>query len=91
MSFKFNPTTGLLDLVGEGGGYIPPLKEQILSAPDVEEAITYLDFGTCSQRISEIEYTAASVSPTASARKIFTYSSTGFEYEISGVSWIIQP
>jgi hypothetical protein len=91
MSFKFNPTTGQLDLVGAGGGSVPSLKDQILNAPDVQEAINYIDFDTCSQRISEIVYTAASISPTASATKLFTYSNTGFEYEISQVSWIIQP
>ncbi len=91
MSYKFNPTTAQLDLVGDGGGYTPTLQEQILTAPDVVRNILYLDSNTCSQRVSEIQYTAASVSPTAMAAKIFTYSEIGFEYEISNFSWIITP
>jgi hypothetical protein len=89
MSFKFNPTTGLLDLVGAGEQ--ETLKEKILNAPDRTEAISYLDQNTCTQRISQIEYQAASVSPTASATKAFTYSSISFEYVISGVNWTVVP
>ena len=89
MSFKFNPTTGQLDLVGEG--IQESLKDRILNAPDVVQSITTLDAGTCSERISQIEYTAASVSPTASATKILTYSFTGFEYVISAITWTVLP
>jgi hypothetical protein len=91
MSFKFNPTTGQLDLVGAGGGSVPSLKDLILNAPDRTEVITYLDQNTCTQRISQIEYQAASVSPTASATKVFSYSSISFEYVISGVNWTVVP
>jgi hypothetical protein len=89
MSFKFNPTTGLLDLVGAGEQ--ESLKDRILNAPDRTEVIIYEDQNTCAQRISQIEYQAASVSPTASATKIFTYSSISFEYVISGVTWTVVP
>lgn len=89
MSFKFNPTTGLLDLVGAGEQ--ESLKDRILNSPDRTEVISYLDQNTCTQRISQIEYQAASVSPTASATKVFTYSSISFEYVISGVTWTVVP
>lgn len=89
MSFKFNPTTGLLDLVTAGEQ--ESLKDIILNAPDRTEVISYLEQNTCTQRISQIEYQAASVSPTASATKVFTYSSISFEYVISGVTWTVVP
>lgn len=89
MSFKFNPTTGVLDVVGAGEQ--ESLKDRILNAPDRTAVFSYLDQNTCTQRISQIEYQAASVSPTASATKIFTYSSITFEYEISAVIWAIVP
>lgn len=86
MSFKFNPTTGQLDLVGS-----ETLKEKILNAPDVVRTITTIDAGTCSERISQIEYTAVSVSPTATATKFLTYSNTGFEYIIAATNWAVVP
>ena len=92
-SFKSGPGVTVNQLANEieFSAFSPSLKDQILTAGDVQRDITYIDFNTCSQRISEIEYTAASISPTASARKLFTYSEVGFEYEISQVSWIITP
>jgi len=89
MSFKFNPTTGQLDLVGDGAQ--ESLKDRILNAPDRTQNISYLNQNTCTERISQIEYTAASISPTAKATKIFTYSDTSYRYVISAVNWTVVP
>lgn len=89
MSFKFNPTTGQLDIAGVG--YQPSLKDLILSAPDKNAVVFFSNFGGCEQRITSIEYTAASVSPTAMATKTFTYSDTSFLYNISSVTWTVTP
>lgn len=90
MSFKFNPFTGSFDIVGQGGT-AQSLKDRILNAPDRTQNITVLNAGACDERISQIQYQAASVSPTASATKFLTYSAVGYEYQISGVSWVIVP
>ncbi len=89
MSFKFNPTTGQLDLVGNES--TPSLLDQILNAPDVIQNVFFLDLNSCTQRIFKIEYSAASVSPTALATKSFTYSDISFRYNISSVTWTVTP
>ena len=93
MSWKFNPFTGTLDKVGSGGGSTPvlSLKDRILAAADRTQTITVLNLNQCDERISQIEYRAASVSPTATATKVLNYSATGYEYQISGVSWVTIP
>jgi hypothetical protein len=80
----------LLELVG-GGGASQSLKDKILNAPDRTRAITVLNLAACDERILQIEYKAASVSPTATATKVLSYSATGYEYQISGVSWVTIP
>jgi PDZ domain-containing secreted protein len=90
MSWKFNPFTGTLDKVGSGGS-AQGLKERILAAADRTQTITVLNLNECDERISQIEYKAASVSPTATATKVLNYSATGYEYQISGVSWVTIP
>ena len=72
-------------------GSTKSLKDQILDAPDRTVVITKADEGTCSERITQIQYQAASVSPTASATKAFTYSQTSYRYEISSVAWTLVP
>lgn len=85
--------TTLQQAVDELAGFSPTisLKEQILSANDRTQTITKLNVGQCNERITQIQYQAVSVSPTASATKIFTYSATGYEYEISGITWLVIP
>ena len=63
----------------------------ILNAFDVMKAVTLADQNTCTERVTQVQFTAASVSPTASATKILTYSNTGYEYQISGISWVLVP
>ncbi len=48
MAFKFNPIEGILDLVGDSGG------GQVISYKN--SAVTYLDEGLRTQRISSIEF-----------------------------------
>jgi hypothetical protein len=71
--------------------YVPPLKERILSANDKVVTIFYQNAGGCEEIITKIEYTAASISPTAKATKAFTYSDTTFRYVISAVNWTVVP
>lgn len=71
--------------------YVPPLKERILLADDKVVQIFYSNLGSCQELISKIEYTAASVSPTAKATKTFTYSDTTYRYNVSSVIWTVVP
>ena len=71
--------------------YVPPLKDRILMAQDRITTINYSQAGTCEEIITSIEYTAASISPTAKATKALTYSDTTFRYVISAVNWTVLP
>jgi len=71
--------------------FIPPLRDRILAANDRVTVVNYSNPGTCEEIITSIEYTAASISPTAKATKSFTYSDTSYRYVISAVNWTVVP
>lgn len=64
------------------------LRQQILKATDRQQDITYLDFGTKDERVSQIDYVAPSVGIQV-ARKIFTYTLVGNRYRRDSIDWSI--
>lgn len=64
---------------------------QILGAKDREQSITYADFGTKNQRITQIDYTAASIGTGVgyTARKTFTYTLVGTNYRRDSINWTL--
>ncbi len=65
------------------------LRLQILAAKDRVQSITYADFGTKNQRVTQIDYTAPSigVGPGFTARKSFTYTLVGVNYRRDLITW----
>lgn len=78
---------------GQKGGlkhaFVNNLRLQILAAKDRVQALTYADFGTKNQRITQIDYTAASIGtgPGFTARKTFTYVLDGNNYKRDLIIW----
>lgn len=68
----------------------PPsnLRSQILAAADREQEITWADFGTKTQRVTQIDYTSATYSGVI-ARKSFAYTLVGNNYRLDTIIWEI--
>lgn len=69
-------------------GYVYNQRQQVLAAHDREQDITYADFGTKDQRITQIDYT----SPTFLGfivRKIINYTLVSGRYRRDSVDWQI--
>lgn len=64
------------------------LKNQILATDDREQTITYADFGTKDQRITQIDYTSATF-PGITARKSVVYTLVGNRYRRDKINWEI--
>jgi len=66
-------------------------RNQILAAKDREQALTYADFGTKNQRITQIDYTATSIGTGAgyTARKTLTYTLVGTNYRRDSINWTL--
>lgn len=63
-------------------------KQQILAAHDREQNITYADFGTKNQRITQVDYTSSTF-PGITARKTLTYTQVGNFYRRDSINWEI--
>ena len=55
------------------------LKQQILNAKDLIESLTWADFGTPQERITQVVYTSATY-PAHSATKVLSYTLVGSQY-----------
>ncbi len=64
------------------------IKDLILASPDRVMVMTYADFGTVNQRITQIDYTSATV-PGVVASKIMTYTLVGTRYKRDTINWVI--
>lgn len=64
------------------------IRQQILKATDRQQDITYLDFGTKDERVSQIDFVAPSVG-TSVARKTLTYTLVGNRYRRDSIDWSI--
>lgn len=63
-------------------------KESVLNAEDLEISYSWLDFGSKNERISQMIYTAASVSGVTIQRD-FTYTLTGGKYRLDSEVWSV--
>ena len=67
------------------------LKQQILSAIDRVQNLSYADFGTKNQRVIQIDYSANSIGtgPGFTARKTLIYTLVGNSYRRDNIVWSI--
>lgn len=65
------------------------IRLSILNAADRDQEFTYADFGTKNERITQIDYTSATVFPGITARKIFLYTLVGTKYRLDNITWVI--
>lgn len=69
-------------------GFVNNIRQQILASHDRTQDITYADFGTKNQRITQIDY--ASVTFTGvTARKVINYTLVGNNYRRDSINWVI--
>ena len=64
------------------------LRQQVLAAHDRVADFTYADFGTKNQRITMVEYTSATISPSTIKRE-FIYTLVGTNYRRDNEIWTI--
>lgn len=69
-------------------GYVYNQRQQVLAAHDREQDITYADFGTKDQRITQIDYTSPTF-PGFIVRKIINYTLVSGRYRRDSVDWQI--
>ena len=84
-------TAGTIDGTLGGTQYlnVNNLRQQILASHDREQNITYADFGTKDQRIIQVDYNSATISPTSTARKTITYTLVSGRYRRDSINWEI--
>lgn len=61
---------------------------QILNSEDRDQAISYADFGTKNQRVTQIDYTSPDF-PGVTARKTISYTLVGNRYRRDNITWSI--
>ncbi len=69
-------------------GYVNNLRQQILASHDREQDITYADFGTVNQRITQIDYSSSTFVGYI-ARKTINYTLVGNRYRRDSIIWSI--
>jgi hypothetical protein len=80
---------------GQPGGpeftFVNNIRSQILAGKDRQQDITYADFGTKNQRITQITYTAPSIGsgPGYTAIKTFSYTLVSNRYRRDSIDWTI--
>ena len=68
--------------------FVYNLRQQILASHDRQRNFTWSDFGTRTQRISQMDY-ASSTFPGVIARKSFNYTQIGNRYRLDSEVWSI--
>jgi hypothetical protein len=69
-------------------GWVYNLRQQILASHDRDQDITYADFGTKNERITQIDYTSPTF-PSIIARKSITYTLVSGRYRRDSITWTI--
>jgi hypothetical protein len=69
-------------------GVVNNLKQQILATHNRTQNITYADFGTKDQRVTQIDYQSATF-PGVTARKILSYTLVGNKYRRDSINWTV--
>jgi hypothetical protein len=69
--------------------FVNTLRNQILAAKDRQQSITYADFGTKDQRVTQIDYTSPSIGSGAgfTARKTISYTLLSGKYRRDSLNW----
>lgn len=82
--------TGSIDgtKTGTKYGYVNNLRQQILATHDRDQDISYADFGTKDQRITQIDYSSPTI-PGVTARKTIAYTLVGNRYRRDSITWSI--
>jgi hypothetical protein len=65
------------------------IRTSILAAPDREQSITTLDFGTINERVTQIDYSSSTVYPSNVARKTINYVLDSGFYKRTDIVWSI--
>lgn len=83
--------SGTIDGEETGDEYIfvNNLRQQILSAHDVNSVLTYVDPGTKAERITRIEYTSPTFSGTTIRKDITYINISGSKYIINTINWSV--
>lgn len=68
--------------------FVNNLRQQILASHDRQAELTYADFGTKDQRITQIDYTSATF-PGTTVRKQFLYTLVSGKYRRDDINWIL--
>jgi hypothetical protein len=68
--------------------YVNNVRQQILAAHDRDQTITYADFGTKNQRITQVDYNSSTISPSV-ARKTITYTLISGRYRRDSINWSV--
>lgn len=69
--------------------FVNNIRQQILASHDREQDITYADFGTKDQRITQVDYNSATF-PGIIARKTIVYTLVSGRYRRDSINWSIQ-
>jgi hypothetical protein len=82
--------SGTIDGTPSGTEYplVYNLRQQILATHDRTQTITYADFGTKDERITQIDYASVTF-PGFTARKTLTYTLVGTKYRRDTINWTI--
>lgn len=78
-------------ITGTQRAFVNNVYLQILAAKDRDQDISYADFGTKDQRITQIDYTAPSIGTGSgfTARKTFTYVLDGGRYKRTKITRLL--
>lgn len=71
--------------------FVNTLRNQILAAKDRVQNITYADFGTKDERVTQIDYNSSSIGSGAgyTARQTFVYTLVSGKYRRDSISWTL--
>lgn len=83
-------TEGSIDGTSGGTkfGFVYNLKQQVLAAHDRTAAYTYADFGTKTERITQVDYTSSTFSGNT-IRRTFNYTPSGNSYRMDSEVWTV--
>ena len=88
MTDKDKQGVPIIPIDGSGLEYYN-IRQMILGAKDRQAVITYADFGTKDQRVTQIDYSSPTVYPTNTARKVLTYTLVGNRYRRDSINWVL--
>lgn len=69
-------------------GFVYNLKQQVLAAHDRTAAYTYADFGTKTERVTQVDYTSSTFSGNT-IRRTFNYTPSGNSYRMDSEVWTV--